>query len=403
MPPSTDAEVSALKDSAEVVVIGGGVIGCSIAYYLAKRGVRDTLLLERRGLASGPTGVSSAIVRQHYANAALARMACESLAVFQQFPSVVGGDSGFRQVGYLFLVGEQDVAALEDNVALQRSVGVHVKLLSPADVADLEPGLNVGDVARAAYEPEAGYADPAATTYAFAAAARSMGATISPFTHVERILVRGDRVVGVQAEGVSIAAPVVVLAAGPWSVSLAQSVGIALPMEGWRDTVAVFEAPCAGGLARCVVSDRITGHYFRPEGDRLMLVSSSDPGQGEPEHDPDARRQADLKRMTNCAEALSCRFAAGPDSRLVRGFTGVYDVTPDRQPLLGALAIEGLFCACGFSGHGFKLAPAVGQAMAEYICEGRSARFDLHTFRPSRFQEGEPVRPHRQYSSQYLA
>jgi sarcosine oxidase, subunit beta len=240
--------VTALPPTAEVVVVGGGSTGASIAYHLARRGVVGVVLLEQGFLASGATGRSSAIVRQHYAYPVTARMAKLALDVFQRFDEVIGGACGFTRTGYLALVGPDDREALAGNVAMQAAVGVRTRIVGPAKIRELVPQMAVDDLAAAAHEPDAGYADPAGTTAALARRARELGAPIVEGTPVRRIVVAGGAVTGVETSAGSVATPtVVVVAAGGWTPRLLAPLGVEVPITNTLHQIGVFERPADFG------------------------------------------------------------------------------------------------------------------------------------------------------------
>ena len=202
---------------ADVIVIGGGANGTSTAFHLATRGVRNVLLLERRHLGAGATGKSGSLVRMHYTNEAESRLAFESLKVFRNFRNVVGGDCGFEPIGFLQIVPPGYEAALARNVARQQRIGITTQAVTPDRLRDLLPGCRADDVGGAAWEPESGFADPNATTFAFAEAAQRLGATIETGSEVTRIVTEHDRVVGVETARGRVEAPVVVLVPGAWA------------------------------------------------------------------------------------------------------------------------------------------------------------------------------------------
>ncbi len=379
-------------ETADIVVIGGGCTGTSTALQLARRQAGKVILLERATLAAGGTGRSSALVRQHYTHPALVAIALRALRIFQNFDEEIGGTSEFKTTGFLATVGPEDVGALEQNVKMQRDLGVDTCVLSPAEIRELEPRLNVDDVGAAAYEPESGYADPYSTTVAFAQAARNLGVEIRQHAQVSGLVTRGDRITGVQTTQGTIGAGTVVMAAGYHSRDLVSPLGIDLPLTPVRHAITLFERPGDFGAAHCIIIDFIQRAYMRPEGSNLTLVGSADAYQRSDDTDPDIDKSVDADETTLFGQRFAHRFAGIEDFGIRRGYTGVYDVTPDGQPILGpAPEIGGLYLACGFSGHGFKLSPVIGQMLAESICDGESSVVDLGLFRSSRFAESDLV------------
>ncbi|HLL78668.1 MAG TPA: FAD-dependent oxidoreductase, partial [Ktedonobacteraceae bacterium] len=268
-----------MSESADIVVIGGGVMGASIAYHLARAGSGKIILLERQGICNGTTGRSGAIVRQHYSNEFSIRMAKRSLAVFQHFDELIGGDCGFVTTGMIVLVDESGADALRANVAMQQEQGVETSLIEPGDSDEAAPGYNGANVALACYEPEAGVADPMATTSCFAQRARDFGASIYEGTPVTRILTEGERVTGVETSRGTIHTPLVVLAANVWSVALAGALGISLPITPTRHPMVALRRPNDfGGLTgmHAVGLDLTRSIYLRPDLGGMTLVGSTE-------------------------------------------------------------------------------------------------------------------------------
>ena len=232
-----------MGETADAVVVGGGVMGCSILYNLAARGVTNAVLLEKATLASGSTSRSQAILRMHYSNEVTTRMAWESLKVFQDFPEMTGTPSGYVRTGYFLIVGQEDRRALEENVAMQKTVGVETDVVSVKDVLEIAPMLAVSQDEVFAYEPQSGYADPYSVTTGYARRAREMGAQVRPNTPVTTIEVRGGRVAAVATPEGRIETPVAVVAAGPWSGPLLEKLGVDVPLRPLRHQVVMLRRP----------------------------------------------------------------------------------------------------------------------------------------------------------------
>jgi sarcosine oxidase subunit beta len=378
--------------TADVIVVGGGVHGASAAYHLARRKAGRVVLLERKFLASGPTGRSSALVRRFYAMDFLTRTADASASVFQRWAEVVGGgDPDFRQIGVLWLAGADTAAHLRDNVGRARELGGGVELLGPDDVRRLVPALSVHDVAAAAHEPESGYADPSSTTNALATRARELGATIVQEVAVDAILADGARVRGVRTTAGEISAPAVVVCAGLWADRLLAALGLRVPIEPRRHQMCFFRRP-PGFPSHPAILDRPHGTYMRPETGNLTIHGLS---TYEDVVDPDRYNEgADPSEVLRNAELIARRFPVMEHGLSMGGYSGVYDVTPDHEPVLGAIPeYGGLFADFGWSGHGFKHAPAVGEIMAALVLEGRAQGWDLSPLRWSRFREGDLLPP----------
>src|SRR5918997_1962764 len=258
----------------DAIVIGAGVVGASTAFHLAERGV-ETLVVDREGPAGGSTARSGALVRAHYPTALEADLAWESITgYFEPWGERIGGGCGFTRTGFAYLAGEDNLEALEHSVGLQRSVGVETGLIGQAELKELDPALRTDDVALAAYEPRGGYADPTATTLGLLEAARSLGARFEK-RRVTTLRVEGERIAGVETEGGPLEAPVVVLAAGAWSVPLAAGAGLELPIQLVKSQVALFERPYSLATHLTLI-DSVTGFYARPAAEHATLVGARD-------------------------------------------------------------------------------------------------------------------------------
>jgi len=378
-------------ENADVVIVGGGLEGLSIAWALAERGVRDITVLERDTLCSGGTAKSSSIVRCHYGVASLAAMSWYGVEVFANAQELLGTDIGFRQVGYAVGVGAENLAALRANVAMQRSLGIEVDELTPAEMSVHWPTMFVDDFSAFAYEPQGGRGDAYMIGMAYAALARDRGVRIRQNTPVAALVTGDDgRVIGVDtAAGERISAGTVILANGAWSVPLAAALGIDLPVRAQRAQILMVESGERLGDAP-VISDLVSLQYFRTETSGELLVGNSD--HTNPEFvDPDRyRNRADDSFTEKAAEKLAHRFPTWSDPGVVTSYAGCYDVTPDYNPMIGPAELPGLFIAVGFSGHGFKLAPAVGRLTADLLIDGKSSDpvIDPADFRSTRFAEG---------------
>jgi glycine/D-amino acid oxidase-like deaminating enzyme len=380
--------------TAEVVVVGGGVTGASTAYHLTRRGIRNVTVVDKGAIASGGTGKSSACVRQHYSTAETCRMIRYSLDFFQHFAERTGGEScGFRHTGYLLGVDDRMRAPMEASVALQRSVGIDTRLVSPSDMLEIEPRLRADDLVTGCYEPASGYCNPVETAQGFARAARAAGARVLEDTAVVGLLVEGDRVRGVRTTAGDISAPVVVNAAGLWSARVSAMAGVTLPISVCRHKISIVSWPETDRRPHPMVYDFVTNIYTRPELSEHILVGGLDAEESHDVADPDAYREGvSLDESTDALARVSHRFPALAEGRIARGYAGCFDVTPDWHPILDRVGPEGYHVAAGFSGHGFKLSPAVGHMVATLVVEGPGGHPDLSTFRLSRFGEGKPIR-----------
>ena len=391
-----------MAETADILIIGGGVMGASIAYHLAKEGSSRIVLLERQAICNGTTGRSGAIVRQHYSNDFTIRMAKESLTVFQHFNDLVGGDCGFITTGMVVLTDDAGADALRANVKMQQEQGVNTKLIRGDELSDVAPGYSGEGIALACYEADAGVADPMATTTCFAERARELGATIREGVTVTHILKQNGRVTGVRTVEGDIRAAKVVLAANVWSGRLAQGVGIALPVTPTRHPMLALRRPNDFGGRNgihAVGLDLTRQIYLRPDLGGVTLVGSTEDvlTASDPDHYAEGLLEEEIRHFhTMSGESMPALARAVPRG----GWAGIYDDTPDYHPILDQLAgCEGLYCAVGFSGHGFKLSPLVGQWMTELILTGNKPD-DMEFFAFDRFAQGKEIRP--RYSSGVL-
>lgn len=376
-------------------------MGCSIAFHAAKlhRGLR-IILLERQHVGWGSTGRSTAIVRQHYSNPVTAKMALESLKVFENFPQLIGGEADFRRTGFILAVGPGDEEALRRNVEMQRSVGIETSIIEPSEIEEKQPGVNVGDIAAAAFEPRSGYADPSTTTKSFAAAAEKLGVKILEQTRVLEIIETAGRVSGVKTDRGEIAGERVVNAANVWANQILPRSHSRLPIRALREQSCVFLKPREFTTNLTVWGDFPSGFYFCPRSSDRLVAGSLESNLPELD-DPDNCEGVDYETVMSYSQKLFNRFPAMAQGRWERGWSGPYDVTPDWHPILDeSNEVEGLYLAVGFSGHGFKLSPAVGNRMAELLVEGKKPQ-DLEIFSANRFSEGRRVRG--QYESNIIA
>ena len=376
-----------MTETAEAVIIGGGVMGCSILYHLAARGVAG-LLLEREALGSGSTGRSSGAVRMHYSTEVHARMAWHSLQAFRDFGGLVGGDCGYVNTGYLVFANDAAVDGFRANLAMQQQVGIQTAEIGRADAAALAPGFHLDDCAAIAWEPLSGHADPSGTALAYAARARELGARVRLRTPAQSVETAGGRVAAVIANGQRIETCCVIVAAGPWSRRFLLAHGLDLPLQATRHEVIHLRRPPqlpghpgAGDIANLI--------YFRPEGSDLTLV-----GNGNLEEDVDDpeiyAQRASPGFIAEVWTRIARRIPAMAHAELAAGYAGLYTQTPDSHPIIDrADGIDGLYICTGFSGHGFKLSPAVGLLVSELALDGRAATIDIAPLRMSRFARNE--------------
>jgi sarcosine oxidase subunit beta len=377
--------------TADVVIVGGGIEGAATAWGLSQRGVTDVVVVERNTVASGMTGKSSGIVRCHYGVASLAAMAALGLEVFEKAEEIFGADIGFRQTGYVVGVGEPNVESLRKSLAAQRAVGVQTEEIDAAEVARMWPFADLSPFEAFGWEPRGGYGDAYLTAQAFAASARAAGVRIRQGTTVTGLLAVGDRVTGVRlADGSEISAGTVVVATGVWTKPFLAPYGIHVPIRVVREQIVTI-APGVETGSVPVFSDLVSLQYVRPEVGGDILFGNSDLSDVE-EADPDNY----LNRATDAfvdltVDKVGTRFPGFADAAISSSYAGCYDVTPDWNPVISTTALDGLVVAAGFSGHGFKIAPAVGRLVADLVVDGHSndPRIPHCDFRLSRFDDGD--------------
>ncbi len=382
--------------TADIVIVGAGVMGASIAFHLAQRKAGRILILDKEHVGHGGSGRSSALIRMHYSFPPEVQLALISLHMFERWQEVVGESPLFYKTGFVRIVHPKEAELLRRNVAMQRALGVNVCLISQNELRDLAPDWRVADVELAAYEPDSGYGDGAAVASDFLARARDMGVVYSPRTRVTAFTVDHGRVRGVQTDQGAVLAPTVVCASGPWTRPLFAAAGCDLPIENEYHQVAILKnAPLMKG-GGCACIDSVTATYFRPDGADKFLVGDF---YGKRPVDPDDFPQrASDESLEEVIERACVRIPELENAEVVRGVTGVYDMTPDCRPLLGALpGVKGLHVCAGFSGMGFKISPAIGLVMSELLLEGIAKSVDIEAFAPTRFAQSKPIKAEFEY------
>jgi sarcosine oxidase subunit beta len=381
--------------TADVIVIGAGVHGASLAFHLTQRGVR-VLLLEKKFVAAGATGRSSGLVRMHYDLKQDSELAWVSFQYFRNWNEMVGGDAGFTRTGFLQLVAHGDVDHLKANVSMHQQIGIPVLLIKADDVRRLAPSFISDDIEFAAFEPESGYAMPSDTANALIKAAREKGAKLIQDCEVTGIIVSSGKVRGAQTTQGQFDAPIVVNAAGAWADKINGMVGLNFPYDTWRhDTMFVMRPKQI--VNHPTVIDFANEMYFRQEGN-LTLVGLEDgnPLGESPDNDTDHAKPGFVERGID----RICKRIPMMENGALHSAHGGYDgITPDQHPMLGAAGPDGFYLDCGFSGTGFKTAPAVGLCMSELILDGKSRTVDLSLYSPMRFAAGEPIVGGHPYSS----
>jgi sarcosine oxidase, subunit beta len=364
-----------------VVIIGGGVIGVSIAFHLAEAGVRDVLLLERDALGAGSTCRAAGGVRAQFSDELNIALGARSLAAFTRFHDRPGQDIDLRQVGYLFLLSTpDDVAAFERDVALQNELGVTSRMVDVDEARRLSPLIDTDGLLAAAYSPEDGHCTPESVVLGYAAGARRLGATLRTGVTVLDLRTRGDRVTTVVTDQGTVAADAVVCAAGAWSAAVGEMAGVPLPVTPVRRQV-MFTAPMPE-LSPVVpfTIDFATSFYFHREGRGLLL------GMSDPEQRPGFHLDYSDAWLPRLGKAIGARAPRLLDVGLSPGWAGLYEVTPDHNAVIGRAGAN-FFYATGFSGHGFLQAPAVGEVVRDLYLR-RTPFVDVGPLGVDRFASG---------------
>lgn len=391
-----NGQSSSLPKAADIVILGAGVMGASIAFHLAKRKAGKIVVLDKDHVGRGGSGRSSALIRMHYSFAPEVQLALVSLKMFQNWREVVGAPGDFRKTGFVRIVHPHETERLKLNVEMQRGLGATVELIDKKELAKLEPDWRVNDVELAAYEPDSGYGDGAGVANDFLQAARELGVGYFSRTQATELKMQSGRITGVVTDRGSIAAAAVITATGPWTRPLLQQAGTDLPIECEYHQVAILRnAPdMQGGGCACI--DSVTATYFRSDAHDKFLVGDF---YGKRPVDPDDFPQRAVDdSLEEIIERASRRVPKLEGAEVMRGVTGVYDMSPDSRPLLGEIAgIAGLYVCAGFSGMGFKISPAVGLVMSELLLDGSGKTVDISAFRPDRFAENKPIKAEYEY------
>ncbi len=376
-----------MKPTADVVIVGGGCMGASVAYHLTRRGVRDVVLLEReKTLASGSTGRNAGGVRHQFSNEANIRLSIESIRLLERFADEVGSPIDFHQDGYLFLLGsDASVQTFRKNVELQRRLGVEVEWLGADDVPRLARGVNPSGIAAATFCARDGIADPNGVTMGFAKAAQAAGASIERDVEVTGIGVSGGRVTNVTTSRGTIDTPVVVDAAGPWARGVGRMAGVDVPVDPIRRHI--FIAAIDEAVRQTVppthimVIDFETTFYFHREGAGVLF------GMGDPHEKPTFDTTVQWDFLPQVIDVAVTRLPALGTASISHAWAGLYEMSPDGNPVIGRTPIDGFFVINGFSGHGFQHSPAAGRILADIIV-GKDPGLDIAPFAIERFAGG---------------
>ena len=375
-----------MSETADAVVIGGGILGVSTAYYLCQLGWGKVVVLEKQTLASGSTGKSAAVVRSFYSNEVCVKLAKRAVNVFDHFKEELGEDVGFTKIGYMVITDKPET--LERVLELHRQNGITSYKLSPDEVKKMLPHMNIEGIAAAGYEPDSGYADPHLTVMGLVQKAREKGLKTYQKRHVTKINAPNGKIASIETTRGPISTRVVVNAGGPWATQVHSFPELPLPLRLSREQDCVLEPPDEF-KSNPVVSDAILGAYSRSEVGGRLLAGLGYPKEEEP-CDPDhLDERSDQEFAERLAEKLVKRFPALAMAKFVHGWAGMYTITPDWHPIVGrAPGIEGYFLAVGGSGHSFKIGPPIGESLAATIA-GQTPPIDISPLRYERFEENQ--------------
>jgi sarcosine oxidase subunit beta len=359
-----------------------------VAYNLAKFGAKKVTLLERGAICAGGTAKSCAIVRTHYSIKANLAHAVESLKIFADFPDAVGGDAGFKRTGYLIVGPAEHRGPMEMVFRMQNEHGIDTRVLNKEEAKKMHPLLQVDDVGVIGYDSLAGYCDPHLVTTSYANRAKELGAAVLVDTPVTGLVLNGTTKT-VQTPQGDFESPNVVIATGPWAHAFEPVLGVQFPFVVSKHKVITLKINRPYEQTWPIIKDLTTPDklYFRPETGGVVLIGTGD--HGDPIEDPDTLTDhVDMAHVERIAALISRRMPAFADAQYTAGWTGPYDITPDWNPLVGLVpGHEGLFIATGFSGHGFKLAPTIGEGLAQQVL-GQTPRVPIDMYDMNRFAQG---------------
>ena len=373
--------------SYDAIVVGAGISGAATAYHLQKAGAR-TLMIERGEPASGGTGKSAAIIRQSYSTPLLVRLARASIDMLANAKSELDRDAGFVQHGYCFVVSPDMLDGAKKNVAMQKALGIVNEWSAGPGFPQHLPELNPDGIAGIVYEPHGGYADPVQATEAYVGAFQKLGGEFRARTPARRLLRKGDRVTGVELDAGEVHANHVVNAAGPWAKPLAESADLDLAMRSVREQDTVWQVPTGRAVPKTSVSMGVDACYYRPLGQGRFIIGRGFPKQYFDVDPYNYKTTADADFISDVQTRVERRFPAFAGMMLIEAYAALYDVTPDWYPIVGPRSgLSGYADFSGGSGHGFKIAPAIGRELADWLLKDKVAD-DFRQFSHDRIAAG---------------
>lgn len=384
-----------MNQTYDAIIIGAGVMGASVAYNLSRRGLK-VLILERQSVGVGATGASSGLVRMHYDIEVDSALAWESFHVFRNWRERIGGDCGFKRTGFLQIVAPEKNEQLRGNVEMQQRIGILTEVVTAEEVKKLAPVFRTDDFELAAYEPESGYADPVLTTNSFLAQAKACEAVLVQDCEVTGIRLSGGKIVGVDSSRGSFDAPVLVNCAGTFANRLARMVDVEIPLDTWSHDVAFVRRPAKVGMHLTCIDDALS-MYFRPEGELTLIGLEDYNRMGEPPESELGR--VDPEFVMRAIDRICERMQGMEEGALHSTHVGRDGLTPDQRAVIDRAGPDGFYIACGFSGTGFKLSPAVGVCMSELILDGKAKLVDISSLNLGRFARGELLKGEHWYGN----
>lgn len=377
--------------SADILILGAGVMGASIAYHLSKQSDKRIAIVDQFSPLGGMSGRTFGQIRLHYSNTLLLEMAMHGYQFFNHWKEHVGvGDSGYSQMGYLLLVVENQLKPLHRNIELAKGLGIDTRFVTPNEIKSIEPAINTTGLVGGAYDPAGGYIDVTRIVLSLLLAAQDNGATLLSGLRANTINTKAGKVTGVSTDHGTIEAPIIINATGSWAGELLSALDIDLPMEARRLDTMYLKQPPGGAQIGCCITDGNSNVAIRPDRGRDFLIGAY-PREMPLATDPAETNnpKSDEEHLVRIKKSLSERLPDFTNATPIKSVSGTYDITPDWHPIIDWVPnIEGLFLTTGFSGHGLKLAPAVGACVSAAVL-GKTTPFNLTPLRFERFAEND--------------